>query len=120
MDTEQPQAPPFSRRGKGRPRGRKNDKTIIREKKLLLEIEKQRAATSNIDPTDPLAVMEHVMAAHFRSGNLPAALAAARELAPYRAAKLSSIAPDSQPLAEDLLPDPPAQPDEIGPEVPLN
>ena len=60
------------------------------------------------------------MASRFRAGDIAGAASIAKELAPYRAAKLSSIAPDSQPLAIDLLPDPPAQPDEIGPELPLN
>jgi hypothetical protein len=110
---------PVKNRGKGRPPGRKNNKTLVREKKLLLEVEKHATAISNIDPMDPLAVMENVMASRFRSGDLAGALAAARELAPYRAAKLSSIAPDSVPLSEDLLPDPPPTPDQRGPDRPI-
>ena len=79
--------------GPGRPPGKKNYKTIAREKKLLLEIEKQAAAMSNIDLTDPLAVLEHCMASRFRAGDLAGAAAVAKELAPYRASKLATTAP---------------------------
>jgi hypothetical protein len=60
------------------------------------------------------------MHAYMRAGNLDKAVACARELGPYQRSKMASAAPESVPLPQDLEPDPPAQPDEIGPEVPLN
>ena len=68
MDTEYENLPasspgtlPAEKRkgGPGRPPGKRTTKRLLREK-LLLEIEKQAAAISNIDVMDLIAVLEHL------------------------------------------------------------
>ena len=73
---------------------------------------------AQIDDMDAVATMEFVMRNYLRSENFAGAVSVARDLAPYQKPKVASTTPNT-PLPEDMEPDPPAQPDEAGPERPI-
>lgn len=105
---------------RGRPLGSRNKRTVERIKataKAIAEVRKD-LTDAEINALTPLETMLMAMRASVISGDLVAALAAARDAAPYVHAKVQAIAPDAHMPAE-LLADPPSRPDEPGPENPI-
>jgi hypothetical protein len=109
-----------SRKGAGRPRGARNKTTIAREsalKEAWAETYKNMTAeqVSNLQPLDVMLIS---MRLEFSKGDHMKAAIIAEKCASYCHAKKSAEA-IPLPLPEDLLPDPPATPDEPGPPDPI-
>jgi hypothetical protein len=96
----------------GRPPGRKNDKTLDKERRIRREMAKVKDTLSDaeIDAMDATDVMRFVMHSYLRSQNFAGAASIARDLAPYQKPKVASMSSET-PLPEDLEPDAPAEPD---------
>ena len=109
-----------ARKGAGRPRGRRNDTTVKREReanetlaKFFSEIDVEHKEFS---PLETLLLVMHI---HLRGGNLSGAANAARDAAPYVHSRVEAIKPDFV-IPADLKPDPTPIPDEAGPANPIN
>ena len=107
------------RPGSGRKVGTLNKSTIARHKLVAQEVEAALAAVPDdkIDGMTAVDVMQTAMHGFLRSGNVLAAVAIARDLAPYQTSKHATVVPLTQ-VPVDLLPDPPPDPDEPGPAHP--
>ena len=104
----------------GRPLGSRNKRTVWREEaaKNALAAVRAHLTDDQIDAMDALDVMRLVMRTSVKAGDMVAALAAARDLAPFQHAKVQAIAEQGQ-IPADLLADPAPEADEPGPEKPI-
>lgn len=107
------------RPGSGRKVGTLNKSTIARHKAVAQQVEAALAAVPDdkIDGMTAVDVMQTAMHGFLRSGNVLAAVAIARDLAPYQTSKHATVVPLTQ-VPVDLLADPPPTPDEPGPANP--
>jgi hypothetical protein len=96
-----------AREGAGRPKGRKNNDTIAREKATQAAIEKITSdlTQDEIDKMSPVELMLHVMREMIKSGDLRTAVSVAEKVAPYTNAKKSSELPTAPGLPPELTPD---------------
>jgi hypothetical protein len=103
---------PKGHAGPGRPKGRKNNSTIEKERRIRRELAKVKDELSHeqIDQMDGVDTLIYVMRCYLRSQNLAGAASIARDLAPFQRPKVASMSSET-PLPEDLEPDVPAQPD---------
>ena len=107
------------RPGSGRKVGTLNKSTIARHKLVAQEVEAALCAVSadEIDGMTAVDVMQTAMRGFLRAGNVLAAVAIARDLAPYQTSKHATVVPIAA-VPVDLLADPPPTPDEPGPPQP--
>jgi hypothetical protein len=105
------------RENAGRPKGRKNNATIAREKATQAVIEKITSGLTQeeIGQMGPVELMLYVMREMAKSGDLRTAVMVAKEVAPYTNAKRGIEGTDPHAMPADLLPDPDPEPDEPGP-----
>jgi len=104
----------------GRKPGAKNRSTVARE---MATAAVMAALTDKLTPDEissltAVQIMTMVMISEFKSGNYMNAATVAEKLAPYTTPRVAAAAL-GQEIPNDLLPDPPATPDEPGPEHPV-
>jgi hypothetical protein len=111
-----------ARANAGRPKGRKNNDTIAREKATKAVIEKITSGLTleEVGKMGPVDLMLYVMREMARSGDLRTAVMVAKEVAPYTNAKRGIEGADPHAMPADLMPDPEPTPDEIGPIHPVH
>lgn len=102
------------RPGSGRKPGSKNRKTLKREKKLqeaVAEALSDIATDEQIADADPREALEFCLRCHWRAGDLDKLAAVAGVLMAYTHSKVAT-AEKTDPLPEDLQPDPKPEPDD--------
>lgn len=104
------------REGAGRPRGRKNDKTLAIEEAVKEATSKviKRLSLEEVKSRNPAEMLVLIAEEAYLAGDLRAAQAAYRDAAPYIVAKKAVIV-DVPQFPSELMPDPPSSPDEPGP-----
>lgn len=107
------------RPGAGRPKGARGKATIERENRArALLAEAVEKLDLDAKPLQPLDTMLLVMVAAVKAGDLPLALSASRDAAPYVHHRMTEGM--AKPIPADLLPDPAPVPDEPGPVHPIH
>ena len=106
---------------KGRKPGAKNRSTVAREMLAseAVQILAEKLTPDAINDLTPLEVLLAVMQTKFQAGDLMSAANVAEKAAPYVHMRKGGAAGEN-PIPPELLPDPPATPDEPGPENPVH